>query len=398
MNKKELNEIKKNFNDESGLLSIERVQLVYVNSQKKICCMTNKHYGLISEPMSAVIIESLTNVLKGTLGKNFTEYKFTDAAYEQHGAQSTLYNALNGRLDDTEANEALINRIVNGMAYDLPYALIIAYCTYSVPSKNKNDDFDGNADNVFSFMVAAVCPAEQTDFGLVYDSEKQELVKKENTDLIISKKPTDGFMFPVFSDRAADVNSVACYTSKPNKPNTTVVEDVLGCKYTMTASCAKKAFQTLLCDVVGDEMTVDVATQVNDAVRDYIAQHKNETELPTIDAETLKHTLASAGVSGEKLEAFTDAYAEKIGTPLIASNIVENKLTVSTEDVSVSVGDGAQQNVHTDILNGRWSLVINLADPNVLINGINAKLKHNTVAENAEETAAYAETAETDED
>lgn len=392
MNKKEMNEIKKNFTDASGLLSIERIQIAYVNTQKEICCKTNKHYGQISQPVAEVIVESITNVLKGTLGKNITEYKFPNEAYEQHGAQCTLYKALSGKLTDTDANEELINRIVNGMAYDLPYAIIMTYCTYSVMTKNKNDEFDGNADNIFSFIVTAVCPVEQPDFGLVYDSAKHELLKKDNTEHIISKKPTDGFMYPVFSDRAADVNSVACYTSKPNEANTTVVEEVLGCKYTLSATGAKKALQELLSDVVGDEMTVAVATQVNDAVRTCINEHKNDTELPTIDAEALKRVLASAGVSAEKLEAFRDAYAEKIGTPLIASNIVENKLTVSTDGVLVSVGDSVQQNVHTDTLNGRLSLVINLDDTNVQINGINAKLKCENVDENTEITATYAET------
>lgn len=377
MNKKELNEIKKNFTDFSGLLSIERVQTAYVNSQKEICCKSNKQYALILEAEAAVLMDSLRQVLKGTLGKNFNEYKFPAEAYEQYGAQKTLYAALRTKLDSDEDNDALISRIVNGIDYDLPYALLIAYCTYAIPTKDKNDELDGNADDVFSFMVAAICPAEQTDFGFVYDSEKKALVKKDNTDLLINKKPTDGFMFPVFSDRAADVNSVAYYTSTANKPNVQFVENVLDCKYTMSATGAKKAYQALIREVVGNEMSVAVATQVNDAIKSHIAMHKNDTELPTIDAATIKHALSVAGVSDEKLETLETCYKEKIGTELIASNIVENKLNVRASDINISVGDAAQQCVRTTIKDGHWSLVVDLYDSAVQINGIDAKLYTN---------------------
>lgn len=372
MNKKEVAEIKKNFTDSSGFFTLNHILTAYVDPQKNILCKDNRLYSLIPEDEGAVMLESLKKILGGRLGKNLTEYGFPNEEYAEDGAQSDLYAAVRGKLEDEVSCDKLLARIVNNMEYEMAYTVIIGYCSYSVMTKDRNDESYDDAVEEYNFIAAAVCPANTGDDGLMFDRENSSIVKKANTDLIISRTPTDGFFFPVFSDRSPDVNRVMYYTKTPKKPNISVVEDVLGCNFVMTCQSEKETFQQVLTDVVGDELSYTVITQVNEALRDIVTNAKNETEMPLIDDNKLHGILFDAGVSSEKLDALPAVFKEKVGEAdgLTAENLVENKMVLATPEITINISRDAAEKVRTSVIGGRRCLVIDLDDPSISINGL----------------------------
>lgn len=372
MNKKEVAEIKKNFTDTSGFFTLNHIVSVYVDPQKNIRCKENKLYSLIPEDEGAVMLESLKKVLGGSVGKNLVEYGFPNEEYQEDGAQNVLYAAVKGKLEDEVANDKLIARIINNMEYEMAYTLIIGYCSYSIMTKDKNDESYDDAAEEYNFIVTAVCPVCTGDDGLMFDSENSAIVKKSNTDLIISRAPTDGFLYPVFSDRSPDVNRVMYFTKTPKKPNISVVEDVLGCTFVMSCQSEKETFQQVLTDVVADELSYTVITQVNEALRDIVTKSKNETELPLIDDNKLHNILFDAGVSSEKLDALPAVFKDKVGEAdgLTAENLIENKTVLSTPEITINISRDATDKVRTSVIDGRRCLVIDLDDPSISINGL----------------------------
>lgn len=372
MNKKEVAEIKKNFTDSSGFFTLNHILTAYVDPQKNILCKDNRLYSLIPEDEGAVMLESLKKILGGRLGKNLTEYGFPNEEYAEDGAQSDLYAAVRGKLEDEASCDKLLARIVNNMEYEMAYTVIIGYCSYSVMTKDRNDESYDDAAEEYNFIAAAICPVNTGDDGLMFDRENSSIVKKANTDLIISRTPTDGFFFPVFSDRSPDVNRVMYYTKTPKKPNISVVEDVLGCNFVMTCQSEKETFQQVLTDVVGDELSYTVITQVNEALRDIVTNAKNETEMPLIDDNKLHGILFDAGVSSEKLDALPAVFKEKVGEAdgLTAENLVENKMVLATPEITINISRDAAEKVRTSVIGGRRCLVIDLDDPSISINGL----------------------------
>ncbi len=372
MNKKEVAEIKKNFTDSSGFFTLNHILTAYVDPQKNILCKENRLYSLIPEDEGAVMLESLKKILGGRLGKNLTEYGFPNEEYAEDGAQNDLYAAVRGKLEDEVSCDKLLARIVNNMEYEMAYTVIIGYCSYSVMTKDRNDESYDDAADEYNFIAAAVCPVNTGDDGLMFDRENSSIVKKANTDLIISRTPTDGFFYPVFSDRSPDVNSVMYYTKTPKKPNISVVEDVLGCNFVMTCQSEKETFQQVLTDVVGDELSYTVITQVNEALRDIVTNAKNETEMPLIDDNKLHGILFDAGVSSEKLDALPAVFKEKVGEAdgLTAENLVENKMVLATPEITINISREAAEKVRTSVIGGRRCLVIDLDDPSISINGL----------------------------
>ncbi|MBQ4312299.1 MAG: DUF4317 family protein, partial [Oscillospiraceae bacterium] len=293
-------------------------------------------------------------------------------SYEDGGAQNMLYAALNDKDDSSGRVDAVIDRIRENLQYDAAYCILIAHCEYSIMKKNKNDDIEDSSDNIYRFLIAAVSPMNTNTDGLYYNADENHIMKKSNTDLIVSRAPTDGFMYPVYSDRAPDVNHVMYYSKNAKKPNISFVEDVLDCEFAMTAESEKETFRKLVENVVGEDLSYTVVTGVNEIIKDVIAQNKDEPEPVRIDNSRLRTILSDAGVNDDKLgglsAAFETALGDKNGS-FTASNLVDSKTVVQTSEITINIGNDAAERVRTGVIQGKKCLIIDLEDPNLKING-----------------------------
>ncbi len=379
MNKKDLSEIRKNFTDTSPLFDLEHVLTAYVDADKNIHGKENKLYALMPEDKGAIIMSTLKKVLSGTLGKNLVEYAFPSGAYDDDGAQQTLYNAVSTKLSSDTYCDELLDMIVKNLDYSGAYTVMIGCCSYSITYAVDLDEPNGTDDmpDIYRFLVAAVRPAETENDGLMYDDNKNEIINRSRSNNLISIAPSDGFLFPVFSGRCPDVNSVMYYSKNAKKPNISIIEDVLGCTFSMTAEQEKDAFRQILSEVVGDDMSSSVINSVNDSLRCRISSSKNDTELPKIDAAKMKTILSEAGVSDPKLNALDEIFKKHIGRSegLTAENITESNIIISTLDVTVKANISAADKIRAEVSGGRRRIVIDVNEPSVEINDIPVYLK-----------------------
>lgn len=377
MNKKELNEIKKNFTDESGYFTINSILSAYVDPEKNIKYKENKPHSIIPDDEREVVTDTLKKVLTGTIGKHLVEYAFPNEAYEDGGAQKIMYDAVSAKMKDETLVDTYLEKITKNIDYAASFTILTAHCTYSIKTKNKNDDIDlDNISEEYNFIITAICPANTNDIGLYFDEETGTISKKSNTEMIISKIPTDGFLYPVFSDRCPDVNHVMYFSKKHDKPNISIIENVLDCEFVMSAEKEKARFQQILNTVVSDELNYNVITSVNEKIREVVDLSKNETEPAKINEKQLKHILSDVGVSAEKLEALEPAYKTLVGeVGLTASNLTDNRTVVATPDITINIKKDAAGRLKTSSIEGRNCLIIDLDDPNIVVNGLPAVLK-----------------------
>ncbi len=372
MNKKELTEIKRNFTDSSPFFTLERVLSAYVDPSGTVLSMENKNYALVPEDAGIVIMETFKKIYAGKMGANLLEYPFPQEAYVEDGAQHQLYEAVLSKLQDDTVCRNLIQMITSNIEYDSAYTILIGFCTYSISAGYETDD------RPYNFIVAAICPTESDNSSLMFDNESRKIIKHATSDMLISQAPTDGFFFPVFSYLCPDVNSVMYYTKTPKRPNLSVIEDVLRCKFVMTCQQEKEAFQQILTEVADEELSYSVITQVNNFLFDLAVQIRDDPEPPTLNKESFFELLGDAGISTEKLKAFPACFKDKVessrATRLTISNIVESKISLSNSYVSVSIDRRDAGKVHTSVQNGRRCLVIDLDDPSLLVNGMSVKL------------------------
>ena len=371
MNKKEIAEIKKNFSDDCNFFTINRVVTAFVDAEKNIKCKTNQLYNIMPQDESELILANLKKTLSGRIGANLLEYPFPKNAILEGGQQQFLWGVLKSKLADEEIVDNFLNTIVEKVEYVSTYSIFTAHCTYSVLKKTKMDEIDEDSDSSdYNFIITAICPVNLRIDGLIYNEEENAIAKKEGSDRIV-EMPTDGFLFPLFKDRAPDVNGVLYYCKNAKKPNTSMIEEFLGCEFTMTGQNEKEVFHSILGKVVADELDYDMITKVNDKIQNFIDQTAHETEIATIDSQKMNSILWEAGVSQEKLvnldKVFEQATENK---PLTAVNLVEKKTVVAVPSITVNIGKGGADKVKTQMIGGRNCLVIALDDPEISINGL----------------------------
>ena len=371
MNRKELANIKRNFKDDSGLFTINQVLMSFVDAEKNINYKSHKLYSVTSSAEGELIRDTLKKVLGGSLGKTLLEYEFPNIEYLDGGAQNDLYKTLKSKLTDDEQIDTYLKRIVSNIEYTSTFAILTGHCTLTLASKNKMDEETGDFDNSFDFLISAICPVAIEDDSLIYDDFTNAIATKDEKNRIVSKTPTDGFIYPVLSDWMGDVNRVMYFTSNPKKPNISVVNNVLGCEFIMSSDEEKVSFNELLSDIVGDEISYEVITTVNDRINNFFEQKKNETEPPIVDDIKLRDILIDTGVSEEKIAGVSESYKKNIGeTPLTASNLVSSRTVIQTPDITVNISKNATDKVKTKVVDGHRCLIIDLDDPKIKINGL----------------------------
>ena len=377
MNKKEINEIKKNFSEQCGFFTIGQVVQAFVDAEKNIKYKSNDLFAALPQDESELIMAILKKALSGTYGKNLKEYAFPKDAYLEGGMQPFMYELMKSRLTDEEKVDEFLAAITERMQYVSTYAVFSAHCTYSVLNKTKNDELTDDAESEidYNFIITAICPVELRYDGLIFSDETNSIIKKTTADRIV-EMPSDGFLFPLFSDRQPDINGVLVYSKNANKPNTSVVNDLLGCEFVMSCKTEKETFHAILNNVVGDELDYDLITTVNDKIGELVDKSAHETEPATIGRHELSNILWQSGVSQEKLEHLPKVFESAMGEkPLTAVNLIERKTVLSTSSITVNIGRDAQDKVRCENIDGRRCLVIALDDPEVSVNGMPTNVK-----------------------
>ncbi|MDR0947410.1 MAG: DUF4317 domain-containing protein [Ruminococcus sp.] len=371
MNKRELGELRRHFQPDDGLFVINRVLSCYVDASKELRAVSASSFSTYDSDDADIIFETLKKSLSGSVGKNLVEYAFPNDQYAEEGTQKLLYSSLRDGLKTDKLNEKLLRHIAAALHCETTYSLIIAQCSYAVITKNKNGDKLDSADLDYTFLLAAVAPVKAMDSALVYDEKADKIVCRHSNTLQINTKCTDGFLFPVFSDRAPDVNSVLCYSKSAGKPNVTMVEGVLGCEFVRAPKSERQVFAKILEDTLGDELDYTKIVEIDKKIRELSETTQNETELAVVDSARLGKILYEVGVSDEKRKPLPQIFEENAGKEgFTAVNLLTSRVALKTEMLTVTISGGESDKIRTQNINGRKCLIIDLDDPTIKINGI----------------------------
>ena len=375
MNKKEVAEIRKNFDESSGFFTMDRILTGFVDAEKNL--LYHKVHPAITMTTEDrdVYDETLKKVLSNSVGKKFVEYAFPNTAYETDHAQNLLYTLLNTKLKEEAVCEKFLKHVASMIDYTGPFTVITAYCTYSVRKKNKNDEIDEYSDEMYNYILTAICPVTTSSDGFIFNRIDNEILKKVNTELIIDKSPSDGFLFPTFSNRSADINHVMYYTHSTKKPNFSIVDNVLECNFVMSAETEKSCFQTIISNVAGENLDYTFINSVNEKIKDVIVDNRDNTDTVTIEPGTLKQIFEDCGLTEDRSKLTEALYKKVCGdATLTAGNIVDYKNTIKTPGIKIDIQSSYSDKLRTSVVDGHRCLLVDLDDPTVEINGLSVSL------------------------
>ena len=376
MNKKELSEIKKQFKTDNPKFVINRIANAYISVNGGIRdtkYFKIQNFALMPEIECDFYLQNCKKTLGGQLGKGLVEYAFPTEAYEKDGGQKKLYDLLKTRLEDEAEVESYITYLVQSLNYPTNFYITIAHCSYSIPTKDKNDEEQEDYDDgeMYEFLLISINMSSLTDIGLYYNEKEEVVEKKLNTDMQIVKAPCDGILFPVFNDRTTDVNNVLYFTKTPKAPNEDIIMTVLGCEFNLSSEEEQLKFAKILTETLENDLNYELINNIHENIRDVIKVGELETEMPTLNKNEIKKILERSGVAEEKLEDFDSIYEQELGElELKPVNMIDsNKLGIKIPDITVNVKASASDKVSTQIVNGKKCLVVEI-DDSLEVNGL----------------------------
>ena len=381
MNEKEIGEIRRRTRrDRSNMTAIYGC---YVNANKEIISSFRQSVGMMPENEAEKYFAVLKRTMSGTIGKNLIDLTFRTAQVANSPEHKFLMDLRKTQLSDDELRMELYKKIIESVAFEDNYVILIGCDNYDVPFKSKDDQTQQDASSeVYTYLLCAVCPVKQSKPALRYMAESKEFHDSGVNQQICA--PEVGFLFPAFDNRSTNIYNALLYTHSAKESNQAFVDALFNVQAPKPAEEQKKSFEALLTNSLGDQCSMDVVQTVHEQIRQCIELHKEskDPEPLLISKEQVKGALQECGVSDQHVAKFSVDYDEAFGfeAELHPKNIINNRqFEIKTPDVSIKVNPERSDLIETRIIGGVKYILI-CADENVEVNGVNIQIKEEETA------------------
>ena len=372
MNDKEIGEIRRHLRRDRS--NITKIYGCFVNDNREIITEFSQSTGMMPENEGDKYFALFKRVLSGSVGKNLIDLSFKTAQVAQGAPEHKLLMDLREcKLSDDELLHGFFQKIIDTVALEGNYLILIGCDSYDVPFKGKDDISDADkSEEVYTYLICAICPVKQTKANLHYVPE-EKLFHDGAMNQPVSA-PVLGFLFPAFDNRSTNIYNALYYTHDIKVSQDALIEALFNTPVPMPAAEQKKCFEALLTTALGEDCNLDVVQTVHDQLCERIELHKEaKVAEPLLIAKAdVKETLASCGVSEEHLAKWSVDYDETFGfeADLHPKNIIDTKrFEVKTPDVSIQVDPTRSDLIETRTIGGVKYIMI-CADENVEVNGV----------------------------
>ena len=300
----------------------------YVNSGKQVVLKFSESFSELEEDEFYKYLEIAKKTLSGTLCSNLLELEF-DRSESAAEHQKYLLALKESKLGNEELLDRLYEQIIAEYAYPGNYLILVYHDIYDVPSKATSGEEQDESEEIYEYILCAICPVELSKPALGYREDENRIGARVR-DWVVGL-PDLGFVYPAFANRGSDVNAVMYYVKTGKSSHPELVEQVLGCVPQRTAAEDKQAFRSVVLDAFGeDEEQADAAFfQIQKTISGMVAEREEDESLPPVSltAETLSGLATEAEVPEKVRELMEKSYTHVFGdTPPVADNVLDSKL------------------------------------------------------------------------
>lgn len=420
MNKKDISEIKRRLTKNG--CTFTRVCGCYVDADHNKITKIGETFLNLDDEEFYKYLDIAKKVFSGTIGNNILELEFPLAEEAAGGRQQFLMGLRESKLKNDDLLDAFYDHVIENYDYVGNYLILIFHDVYDVITKTTDNDNLDESEEVYEYLLCAICPVNLTKPGLGYLADDNRIGPRIR-DWVVGV-PDTGFVFPAFTDRSSDIHSVMFYTRDTKTPHAEFMESGLGCNTRLTATEKKLTFQDIVRDVIGEEddeskaLYMDIHENIYDRID--IPVEEDVEPIPVImTPSTIEEVLTEIGLDEERTAAIKNHYekafsAEDLPTadyladpkvveanarrkdrlelvgqvenlkqqleatrslPVTESEDDDDVPVVKTYDVILRVKPEKATQIHSQIINGQKCLVIPMdEDEHAAINGVNTTI------------------------
>lgn len=369
MNKKEISEIKKQFNERH--CSISKICGCYVDGDKNIKTTFKQSFLSLETEEMFKYFEILRKSLSGSIGKNLRTLEFPLDSEEAGGAQDFLLNLRNSKLLDDDLLNAYYQKIIDNYDYVGNYLIIVIHDTYDIPGKTSDNlDMEDASDEVYEYILTSLCPVNLSKPGLSYNADDNSFINRIR-DWVV-EMPETALLFPAFNDRTTDIHSLLYYSKDGNDLHEMFIENILNCPIPLSSNSQKETFATIIEKTIGDDLNLEFMKNIQENLIRQSEEAKENNEVLSMDKDEIKYLLKESGADEELFEMYDQNYetmADK-NAKVYASNVLNTRsFNVKTPSVVIKVDPLRTDLIEKKIVDGRECLVIAL-DGDIEVNGV----------------------------
>ena len=410
MNKKDILELKRRFKKDA--CTFTRLCGCYVDADHNKVTSFGETFLNLEDEEFYKYLEIAKKTLSGTIGNNLLELNFPLDEEAAGGRQQFLLGLRESKLKNPELLERFYDMVIESYDYAGNYLILLFHDAYDVMTKTTDNNALDESEEVFEYLLCAICPVQLSKPGLGY-REDENRIGPRIRDWVVSV-PDSGFLFPAFTDRSSDIHSLMFYTKDTKAPHAEFMELGLGCGARRTATEQKMTFHSIVKQAYGDdvEKSGEVLMEIQQNLNDLVEEKAELEEDPVIlTPELLTNVMEESGVAPEKAEKIGKTCAEEFAEEApLAENVVDSKAlaaneqiqkekelvaqvevlqqqlkekkieeeadeAVKTYDVVLRVKPEKVSQIKSEVINGQKCLVIPMAeDEHANVNGVNTQV------------------------
>ncbi|MEZ2718832.1 hypothetical protein C2I17_09435 [Niallia circulans] len=377
MNKKDIANIRKQFKMNNDLLRITDMFNVYVMKESSdIFHYQSQPFGMLDQDQQELFLHNFKKLLAGNLDEKLFELKFQREA--ENNSQLILHKGLlSSETEDWKEQMLLmVDKMLNSRQYDKDIVITFIRGEYLKPKKRRSEESEeSDRDTVFShpFILCSINNTQEPKKELLFDYVEKEFKYNIVVDPIINlNAPMGGFLFPSFTDNAADVNHILYAAGKIHEPDYQFIEEVLNGEEMMTAQDDKIVFEEIIKDVTGDQLSTSTLSNVYEEINRMIVENEEE-EVPKLDSKDVEQVLKMSGVediSPEKVEFAFKKIIDDDKYELKASNILpkftSKSIKISTKIANIAISPPDLRYVKQIEFSGKRYLMIEVEEDTVI--------------------------------
>lgn len=328
MRKKDILELKKRFKKDH--CTFTKMCGCYVNGEKNILLKFRETFLNLEEDDYFKYLEIAKKVLSGTIENNILEINFELNEEHVNEKQLEFMKLKNSQLKDDLLLDDFYNSIINNYDYEGNFLILIFHDAYDIITKTKDNAKLDESEEVYEYILCAICPVELSKAGLRY-FEEENSIKSRTRDWVV-EAPSNGFVFPAFINRTTDVNSIMYYTKNAKDTHPELMENVLGCPSKQTNTEKKETFNDIIRDALGpdekksDHFFMEIQESLNNKIEEHNIIHEDSETPIFLTDEVIQDILNESGVPDEITTKIEKSYAESFGdTPPVADILIDNK-------------------------------------------------------------------------
>ena len=334
MRKKDILELKKRF--KKDYCTFSKMCGCYVNGEKNILLKFRETFLNLDEDEYFKYLEIAKKVLSGTIGNNILELNFPLNEDLINEKQISLMQLKNSQLNDDTLLDDFYKSIIENYDYTGNFLILVFNDSYDVLTKTKDNQKLDESEEVYEYILCAICPVELSEPGLRY-FEEDNTIKTRIRDWVV-KPPANGFVFPAFIDRSSDVNSIMYYTKNAKDAHPELMENTLGCDSKQTATIQKEAFKSIIKDsfpdeALADKVFMDVQENLNNMIEEYNEMYDDTDKEPiSLKDKDIQNLLIESGVPEELTSKIEKSFVESFGDDVpLAENLIDSKVLKENE-------------------------------------------------------------------